>query len=88
MKIQNPQATCGFCKGKGEENEKEEISQNYKKVLNEKDARINFLEENMQQTVELLRQKENLIELMKNSTSWKITEPLRKLRSNKKENKK
>lgn len=70
------------------ENDKEEISQNCKKLLNEKDARIKFLEENMEQTVKLLHKKENMIELMKNSTSWKITEPLRKLRSNKKEKKK
>ena len=42
----------------------------------------------MKKTVEILQQKDNMIELMKNSTSWKITEPLRKLRSNKKEKKK
>ena len=34
----------------------------------------------MEQTCNLLRQKEEEIERMKNSTSWKITEPLRKIR--------
>ena len=31
----------------------------------------------------LLKEKEHKIELMENSTSWKITEPLRKIRSKK-----
>lgn len=63
------------------EHEKEKITQDCIKLLNEKDSRIRFLEENMEQTCNLLRQKEQEVELIKNSTSWKITEPLRKLRS-------
>lgn len=63
------------------EQEKEKITQDCIKLLNEKDSRIRFLEENMEQTCNLLKQKEQEVELIKNSTSWKITEPLRKLRS-------
>ena len=37
----------------------------------------------METTVQLLHEKENQILLMKNSTSWKITEPLRKIRGKK-----
>lgn len=66
------------------QNDKEIITQDCQKLLNEKDARIKFLEDNMEQTVQLLQEKENQILLMENSTSWKITEPLRKIRSNKK----
>ncbi len=66
------------------QNDKEIITQDCQKLLNEKDARIKFLEDNMEQTVKLLQEKENQILLMENSTSWKITEPLRKIRSNKK----
>ena len=60
--------------------DKEKISEDCAKLLNEKDARIAFLEKNMEETVELLHQKENEITQMVNSTSWKITKPLRKLR--------
>lgn len=76
------------------QNEKIQLEQNIKKIsddctklLNEKDARIRFLEENMEETCEFLRQKEtliiekeNIINGMKNSMSWKITRPLRKLK--------
>ena len=61
-----------------EENQK--LLEDCKKLLNEKDARICFLEENMDKTVKLLQQKESQITQMENSTSWKITEPLRKLK--------
>lgn len=67
--------------------DKEKITQECKKLLNEKDARIKLLEENIENTINLLKKKEHLIELMENSTSWKITEPLRKIRSKKKEHK-
>ena len=62
------------------EQERKNIEDDCKKLLNEKDSRIKFLEDNMEQTCNLLRQKEEEIERMKNSTSWKITEPLRKIR--------
>ncbi len=65
------------------QNDKEIITQECQKLLNEKDARIKFLEDNMETTVQLLHEKENQILLMKNSTSWKITEPLRKIRGKK-----
>lgn len=67
--------------------EKEKILDDCKKLLNEKDARIKFLEDNMDTTVKLLQQKEsevlqkeNKILEMENSMSWKVTKPLRKLR--------
>ena len=63
--------------------DKEKITEDCKKLLNEKDARIKFLEDNMENTVKLLHEKENKITLMENSTSWKITEPLRKIRGRK-----
>lgn len=66
------------------QNDKEKITQDCKKLLNEKDARIKLLEENIKNTIKLLEEKEHIIELMENSTSWKITEPLRKIRSKKK----
>lgn len=65
------------------QNDKEKITQDCRKLLNEKDARIKLLEENMENTINLLKEKEHKIELMENSTSWKITEPLRKIRSKK-----
>ena len=66
------------------EQEIKKISNDCLKLLNEKDARIKFLEENMENTCELLKQKEDLISRMENSTSWKITRPLRKLKGLKK----
>ena len=62
------------------EKEKEQILIDCKKLLNEKDARINFLEENMDKTVKLLQDKENQLKQIENSISWKITKPLRNLR--------
>lgn len=67
------------------EEDKEKISEDCFKLLNEKDARIKFLEDNMEKTCELLRQKEGIISGMENSMSWKITKPLRKLKGTKKE---
>lgn len=64
--------------------DKEQITQDCNKLLNEKDARIKFLEGNMAETVNLLHAKERRIELIEASTSWRITEPLRWLRRNKK----
>lgn len=63
-----------------EKQEREKVLEDCKKLLNEKDARICFLEENMDTTVKLLHQKENEIAQIENSTSWKLTRPLRKLR--------
>lgn len=70
-----------------EKQEREKVLEDCKKLLNEKDARIVFLEENMENTIKLLHQKEeevlqkeNKIVQIENSTSWKITEPLRALR--------
>lgn len=60
--------------------EKEKILDECKKNLNEKDARIKFLEDNMEQTCDLLKKKEEEILMIKESLSWKITEPLRKLK--------
>ena len=64
--------------------DKEQITQDCNKLLNEKDARIKFLEDNMAEIVNLLHAKERRIELIEASTSWRITEPLRWLRRNKK----
>ena len=62
------------------ENSKRRTTQEFKSLLNEKDARIKFLEDNMEQTCNLLREKEQELDYMKNSASWKITKPLRKIR--------
>lgn len=62
------------------ENNNKQTTQEFKRLLNEKDARIRFLEDNMEQTCNLLRQKEQELEYMKYSVSWKITKPLRKIR--------
>ena len=64
--------------------DKDQITQECTKLLNEKDARIKYLEDNIAETVNLLHAKERRIELMEASTSWRITEPLRWLRRNKK----
>ena len=64
--------------------DKDQITQECTKLLNEKDARIKYLEDNIAETVNLLHAKERRIELMEESTSWRITEPLRWLRRNKK----
>ena len=58
---------------------KEKIEKDCIKLLNGKDARINLLEKNMEETIKLLQEKKNEIEVIKNSTSWKITKPLRKI---------
>ena len=72
-----------------EKREREKVLKDCKKLLNEKDARICFLEKNMDTTVKLLQQKEtevqqkeNKIVQMENSTSWKVTKPLRALGRN------
>ena len=49
-------------------------------IINEKNKRIKFLEDNMEQTCQLLRNKEQELEYVKGSMSWKITRPLRKIR--------
>ena len=76
-----------------EKQEREKLLEDCKKLLNEKDARIAFLEENMDTTVKLLQQKENEvaqkeneITQIENSVSWKVTKPLRKLKGEKNEN--
>lgn len=63
-----------------EKQEREKLLEDCKKLLNEKDARICFLEENMDTTVKLLHEKESQVAQMENSMSWKVTKPLRKLR--------
>lgn len=63
--------------------DKEKITQDCIKLLNEKDSRIKFLEENMEQTCNILREKEQELQYMKNSVSWKITKPLRNIRAKK-----
>ena len=62
------------------EKEKETMLEEFKKLLNEKDARIAFLEKNMEETVKILKDKEKIIENMENSLSWKVTKPLRNIR--------
>lgn len=57
--------------------EKETMYQESLKLLNEKDARIKFLEDNMEETCNILHRKEDFINQMQNSISWKITRPLR-----------
>lgn len=61
------------------------MSDEFKKLLNEKDARIKFLEENMESTCKLYNEKalevSNLsdeLKLVQNSKSWKLTKPLRR----------
>lgn len=66
------------------EKDKEIIENECKELLNQKDARIKFLEENMEKTCNLLKNKEEEIIRIKNSISWKITKPLRRLRGEKK----
>ena len=70
-----------------EKQERHKVLEDCKKLLNQKDARIVFLEENMDTTVNLLHQKEteveqkeNKIVQMENSISWKVTKPLRAIR--------
>ena len=60
--------------------ENEKMLEEFKKLLNEKDARIAFLEKNMEETVKILKDKEKIIENMENSLSWKVTKPLRNIR--------
>lgn len=64
--------------------EKEKILEDCKKLLNEKDSRIKFLEDNMESTCNLLREKEEKLSRLENSVSWKLTKPLRKLKGLKK----
>ena len=59
---------------------KEKIEKDCIKLLNGKDARISLLEKNMEETIKLLQEKKNEIEVIKNSTSWKITKPIRAIR--------
>ena len=55
----------------------EQITQDCQNLLLEKDSRIKFLEDNMEQTCHLLKEKEEELNGIKNSISWKITKPLR-----------
>ncbi len=85
-----------------EKQEREKVLEDCKQLLNQKDARICFLEENMEKTVDLLKQKEseiaqkdnqlvqteNKMAQMENSISWKITKPLRKIENMGKKEKK
>ena len=83
IKIEEKETLKTLKKEENLKEDKEKITEDCKKLLNEKDARIKFLEDNMENTVKLLHEKENKITLMENSTSWKITEPLRKIRGRK-----
>lgn len=67
--------------------EKEMILENCKKLLNEKDARIKFLEDNIEKTIEILREKEKMICEIEESKLWKLTKPLRDQRNNKRKGK-
>lgn len=74
--------------------EKEQILEDCKKLLNEKDSRIKFLKDNIEETITILRkkeneviEKENKIREMENSKSWKLTKPLRDLKNNKRKGK-
>ena len=67
------------------EADKQKISQDCRELLIQKDNRIRDLEENLSNTINNLKQKEQELEIMKKSKSWKITEPLRKLRGEKSE---
>ena len=62
------------------EADKEKISQECRNLLIEKDGRIHQLETNLSETNNILLQREQELEIMKKSKSWKITEPLRKLK--------
>lgn len=71
------------------EDDKEKISNECKQLLNQKDARISVLEDGMQEAMgkikeqeQIINEKELAINAIKNSTSWKITKPLRKLKPN------
>ncbi len=62
------------------------MSDDFKRLLNEKDARIKFLEENIENDCQIIKEKEiqlankdNEIMLIQNSKSWKLTKPLRKI---------
>lgn len=56
------------------EKDKEQISSDCIKLLNEKDARISFLEDNMKRTVKELEQRKTELMIIKNSKSWKFIE--------------
>lgn len=75
--------------------DKEKILNECRTLLNQKDARINNLENGMKEAIETVKNQEQKIQVqgqkiieteqtlnaITNSTSWKITEPLRKLKS-------
>lgn len=69
-------------------NDKEKILNDCKQLLNEKDARISVLEKGMDEAMEKinrqeqeLQKREHAINSITNSFSWKMTRPLRKIRS-------
>ena len=58
----------------------QKITEDCQKLLLEKDSRIKFLEDNMEKTCNLLKEKEQELETIQNSLSWKVTKPLRGFR--------
>ena len=70
------------------EEDKQKIIKDCQKLLNEKDARIKFLEDNMESTVEIVRQRESELARIKSSVLWKLSKPIRviKKRGEKNEN--
>lgn len=55
------------------------ITEDFKKLLNEKDARIRFLEDNIQNNCQLIQEREIQLAQIQGSRSWKLTKPLRRL---------
>lgn len=67
-------------KVKNLEKDKEKILEDCKKLLIEKDGRIKVLEDGMQGAMDTIKKQETAIAGMVNSTSWKLTRPLRKIK--------
>ena len=64
-------------------NDKEKILEDCKTLLNQKDARIKFLEENMEKTVQELNIKNNELTYLKNSRVWKTIQFFRRIKNRK-----
>ncbi len=68
--------------------DKEKIFSDAQELLLQKDGRIRVLEDGMAEAIDTIKAKENEINAIINSTSWKITKPLRKIKGVVKNNKK
>ena len=62
------------------EHDKEKILKDCQELLIQKDGRIKVLEDGMEEAISTIKQKEQEIAGIVNSTSWKITKPLRKIK--------